>query len=133
MHVPHWQASPHVCVPPLPHACMAPGAHAPWFMHAENAPQTPFSQVRVWVPQWPQLWLAGPVQLWLMHADHWQAALHTCVPDIPQAWVAPGVQPMATQLPGAAGVAQLSHVPPQARSQHTPDAQTSGARQSPFS
>ena len=59
--------------------------------------------------------------------------LHTCVPDIPQAWVAPGVQPMATQLPGAAGVAQLSHVPPQARSQHTPDAQTSGAWQSPFS
>lgn len=54
----------HVCVPPAPQLRVASGAQAPWFMHADQSPQSPvlLSQVRVCVPQLPQARLAAPWQ-----------------------------------------------------------------------
>jgi hypothetical protein len=42
---------------------------------------------------------------------------------MPQAWAAPGAQPMAVQVPTAPPTVQLSHEPRQARSQQTPEEQ----------
>jgi hypothetical protein len=86
--------------------------------------------VRVCVPQLPQAWVAGPTQLWFMHADHWQELAQAWVPFIPQAWTAPGAQPIAVQVPTNPATMQLSQVPPQARSQQTPPAQVRPAWQS---
>ena len=60
---PHWQAAVQVCMPPVPHICMAPGAQEPSLAQPDQADQTPLSQVRDWLPQLPQLCMAGPVQL----------------------------------------------------------------------
>jgi hypothetical protein len=122
-HEAHWQAGLHVCIPPDPHICIEPGAQAPWFMQVDQLDQTPLSQLRDWVPQLPQAWVAGPVQLWPAQPDHWQAAVQVWVPFIPQACTAPGVQPMAVQVPTDPATVQLSQLPPQARSQQTPPAQ----------
>jgi len=86
----HWQEGLQVWVPPMPQACVAPGMQVPSFMHAPHGDQAPFVQVRDWVPQLPQAWLAGPAHAWSMHAPHWQAAVQVCEPPAPQAWVADG-------------------------------------------
>jgi hypothetical protein len=131
--VPHWQAAVQVCMPPLPHACMAPGAQAPSLAQPDQLDHTPFSQVRVWLPQLPQLWVLGPAQLWPMQTDHMQRLLHVCMPFVPHDWTAPGVQPVGEQVPTIPGSMQLSQVPPQGRSQQTPIEQLSPLWQSPSS
>src|SRR5213075_1876486 len=85
--------------------------------------QTPLSQLRDWVPQLPQAWVVGPVQVWPPQLPHWQAWVQLWVPFMPQAWTAPGWQPTALQVPTEPGTVQLSQLPPQGRSQHTPPAQ----------
>jgi hypothetical protein len=124
-HAPQWQEPSQVCMPLLPQVCMAPGAQVPSLAQPDQFDQTPLSQVRDWVPQLPQLWLEGPLQLWPPQVPHRQAAVHDCVPFIPQACTAPGAQPMVVQVPTWPPTVQLSQVPPQGRSQQTPDAQLS--------
>jgi hypothetical protein len=89
MQASHWQEALQVWLPPIPHACVAPGMHTPSFMQAPQSDQTPFAQVRDWVPQFPQAWLPGPAQT---HVSHWQEALQVWLPPIPHACVAPGMQ-----------------------------------------
>jgi hypothetical protein len=48
-------------MPPVPHACVVPTLHTPWLAQAPHV-QTPFAQVPVCVPQFPQARVAGPVQ-----------------------------------------------------------------------
>jgi hypothetical protein len=102
-------------------------------MHADQLDQTPLLHVRVWVPQLPQAWVAGPPQVWPVQSPHWQAAVQLWVPFNPQLCTAPGWQPMAVQVPTEPGTVQLSHVLPQARSQQTPPAQARPFWQSPLS
>ena len=56
--------------------------------------------------------------------------MHVWLPFIPHAWVAPGGQPMAVQVPTAPVTMQLSQLPPQARLQQTPPEQVSPVWQS---
>src|SRR6185436_7116992 len=129
-HDPHWQAGVHICVPAIPQACIEPGAQAPSPMQADQADQTPLSQVRDCVPQLPQAWVPGPTQLWPVQLPHWQVEVQVWVPFMPQPWLAPGWQPTALQVPTAPATVQLSQVPPQGRSQQTPPAQLRPAWQS---
>jgi hypothetical protein len=129
-HVPHWQAGEQVCIPPVPHFFIDPGAHIPSFMHVDHLDQTPLLHARVWVPQFPQAWVAGPTQVWPVHWPHWQALVQAWVPFMPQVCVEPGWQPMAVQVPTEPATVQLSQLPPQARSQQTPPAQESPLWQS---
>jgi hypothetical protein len=63
-------------------------------MHADQADQLPLlpSQLRVCVPQLPQLRLASPLQTWpLQTRSHWQSSPQRWVPLAPQLRVAFGV------------------------------------------
>jgi hypothetical protein len=106
MQVSHWQEALHVCVPPITHGCVAPGTQDPWFMHGPQSDQVPLLQTRDCVPQLPQAWVAGPVQVWAVHRLHWHAPLQVWEPPMPQACVAPGAQapwfmhaPQSDQVP----------------------------------
>jgi hypothetical protein len=118
----HWQVAPQVCIPPVPQVRIEPGAHAPSPAHADQPDQTPLLHVRVWVPQAPQPWVVGPRQVCPAQGDHWQKPVQLWVPLMPQTWVAPGVHPIAVQVPTLPLTVQLSQNPPQARSQQTPPA-----------
>jgi hypothetical protein len=102
MQASHWQVvALHAWVPPIPQGRLAPAAHTPSFAHVPQADQTPLSQVRVAVPQFPQAIVAEPAQLCPPHASHWQVvALQVWVPPAPQAWVAPAMQaPWPVHIP----------------------------------
>ena len=75
-------------------------------MQAPQSDQTPFVQVRAWVPQLPQPWVAGPLQVCPPQDPHWQLALQVCMPPIPQVCMAPGAQ-----APSFAQGDQLDHTP----------------------
>jgi len=64
------------------------------------------SQVRVCVPQLPQLCDAGPVHVWLPHALHVQLPPHDCVPPVPHVCVAFGAH-----APSPVQAAQADQVP----------------------
>ena len=73
---------------------------APSFMHAPQADQVPFVQVRDCVPQFPQPWVMGPLQGWPPQAPHWQAGVQVCMPPVPQACIDPGAHiPWFAQAP----------------------------------
>jgi hypothetical protein len=59
---PHWQLLSHVWVEPVPQACVCPGPHEPSPVQLPHDDHVPLSQVRVCVPQLPQLCVDGPVQ-----------------------------------------------------------------------
>ena len=64
-----------VWVPPVPQSRVVPAAHSPWRRQADHSDHWPVSvlQVRVWVPQLPQVWVASPWQLCpVQAASHWQ-------------------------------------------------------------
>jgi hypothetical protein len=90
MQASHWHEALHVWVPPIPHACVAPGMQAPSFMHGPQADHAPFVQVRDCVPQFPQAWVMGPLQVWPVQVPHWQVAPQVRVPPVPQDCMAAG-------------------------------------------
>jgi hypothetical protein len=61
-HTVHRQSPPHDCAPPFPQLWVLPGAQSPSPVHADHIDQTPWSHVRVCVPQLPHPSLAAPVQ-----------------------------------------------------------------------
>ena len=100
-------------MPPLPQVSVALGVHTPGSLQALNADQRPLSQVRVCVPQKPQLCeLVSPaVHSTVAHAPQVQLAVHDWVRPAPQAWVSPGAQaPSPVQLAGALHVPSLPQV-----------------------
>ena len=46
---------------PLVHPVVVPAAQTPSPPHADHADQVPFVHVRLCVPHFPQVWLAGPL------------------------------------------------------------------------
>lgn len=66
---PHWHVALHVCEPPAPQLRVAFAAQTPWPEQADHADQTPFWQVCVCVPQFPQgcdaeAWAQTQLPLW---------------------------------------------------------------------
>jgi hypothetical protein len=108
--VPHWQAAVQVCAPPEPQAWVALGAQAPWFTQAPQFDQAPLLHVRAWVPQLPQAWVDGPVQVWFPHGSHWQEAPQDCMPPLPHTCIAPGAQVPSLAQPDQVDQTPLSQV-----------------------
>jgi hypothetical protein len=109
MHEPHWQvAGSHVAVPPLPHDVIEFGAQAPWLPQADHEDHSPVepSQVRVCVPQLPQLCEPAPAHTWFPQELHRQVPPHDWVPLFWQPCVVP-----AAHSPSPAHADQADHVP----------------------
>jgi hypothetical protein len=68
-------------------------------LQALNADQLPLLHTRVWMPHTPQDCTKEPTQVCPVQLPHWQDDRQVCVPPVPQAWVAFGVQtPSAIQF-----------------------------------
>jgi hypothetical protein len=65
VHAPHVQLPSQTWIPPFRQLSIEPGAHCPWLVHADHADHMAVlpSQVRVRVPQLPQVWLAAPMHI----------------------------------------------------------------------
>jgi hypothetical protein len=96
----------HDWVPPVPQASVVVGAHTPSPAQVDHVDHVPLLHVRVWLPQLPHAWLAGPMHVCPVQASHWQLALHVCVPPVPQVWVV-----VVAQRPWPPQVDQSDHVP----------------------
>jgi hypothetical protein len=106
LHASHWHAGVQACVPPVPQACTVSGAQTPSPLHVPHADHAPLLHVRDCVPQLPQGCVVGPSHVWPVQRSHWQVSAHVCVPPVPHARVAAGVQrPSFRQVPHA------DHVP----------------------
>ena len=60
---PHLQLVLQLWLPPPPQLCVLPGSHSPCWPQLDQPDQTPLLQTRVCVPQLPQLWMSGPLQV----------------------------------------------------------------------
>jgi hypothetical protein len=89
VHAPHEHVDAlHICVPLLfaPHIWVDVPPQTPWFMHADQALNSPVFvlHVRICIPQLPHACAVAPVQVWPVHAPYWQVlGLHVCVPPLP--------------------------------------------------
>jgi len=102
----HWQLPPQLRIPPAPQLCMALGAQAASPEQAAHSLPTPLLQVRVWVPQLPQVWEAAPGQDCPVHSLQRQSTPQICVPLRPQA-----CELLGAQGPSLPQVDQSDHLP----------------------
>jgi hypothetical protein len=68
----HWQLPPQVCVPDVPQSRVSFGGHSPSPEHSDQSDHSAVSasQLRVCVPQLPQLRARGPGQIMLRQPPH---------------------------------------------------------------